>query len=137
MKRFIAFFSSLSFFFLAGQTYAAPGIQTTSWTNCLYTPPGGNADPNNGVATLSCIPIILQNLINFLALFAGVVAVFLIIFAGFKFVTSEGDPQKVASARNTLLFVLWGAIVIVASFAIVNLIVVLTGANSNSAFRFL
>lgn len=96
---------------------------TPTWDTCIAT---GTKD----VATLSCIPIIMQNLVNFLALFAGVIAVFLIIWAGYKFITSQGDPEKVSSARSTLLYVLWGAIIIIISLALVNLIAVFTGVDS-------
>lgn len=78
---------------------------------------------------MSCIPIVLQNLINFLAIFAGAVAVMFIVFAGFKFITSQGDPEKVASARRMMVYVLWGAIIVILSFAILMLISRFTGVQ--------
>jgi len=62
-----------------------------SWGTCVV----------NGVATLNCIPIVFQNIIFALLIFAGIVALFLIIHAGFKFVLSSGDPKKVEDARGT------------------------------------
>jgi len=126
MKKVLSFFV-LIFSFSAGKVFAAtntqPGVNVTSWQDCIAA---GTKD----VATLACIPIVLQNIINFMALFAGVIAVFLLMFAGFKFTTSQGDPEKVATARRTMVFVLWGSLIIVASFAIVNLIAQFTGVSS-------
>ncbi len=128
MKKVLSFLVLL-FSFSAGKVFAITtsnsqtGVNVATWDDCIAA---GTKD----VATLACIPIVLQNLINFLVLFAGVVAVFLLIFAGFKFTTSQGDPEKVATARRTMIFVLWGALIIVASFAIVNLIAQFTGVSS-------
>lgn len=91
-------------------------IPTADWTTT------GCVDQQTGVATLACIPIVLQNLINFMALFAGIVCVFLIVFAGYKFVMSEGDPEKIASARKTLTYAIGGFIFVLLSFVILNII---------------
>lgn len=95
--------------------------QTSSWeeSGCVQ----------GGVATLACIPIVMQNIINFLIAFAGVVCVFIVIFAGFKFVTSEGDPEKVANARKTGLYAAVGFILVIASFMIMNLLGSFTGVS--------
>ena len=80
------------------------------WTSCL----------EGDVATLACIPIVIKNVIQWALIFAGVVALFLIIFAGFKFVTSKGDPQEVDNAKKTLTYAIIGLLLILFSFALVN-----------------
>jgi len=95
-------------------------IPTSDW---------GNDCVKDGIATLACIPFVLQNIINFLILFAGIVCVFLIVLAGFKFVTSEGDPEKVSSARKTLLYAIGGFLFVLASFFILNVIANFTGVD--------
>ncbi len=90
---------------------------TQEWGKCA----------EGGVARLSCIPIVLQNIINFLIIFAGIVAVFLIIYAGIKFIMSEGDPEKVSSARKTLIYAIAGFIFVLMSYVFVNLIGQFTG----------
>ena len=91
-------------------------FQTSDWSTCI--------EPGTDVATLRCIPIVAQNIINFLALFAGIVCVFLIIYTGFKLVTSEGDPEKISSARKTLFYALGGFGLILASFVLLNIILI-------------
>jgi len=95
-------------------------IPTADWTSCLS---------GTDVATLSCIPIVLQNIINFLVIFSAVVCVFILIFAGFKFTTSEGDPEKIANARKTALYGLGGFVIVLASFFLLNLISKFTGVS--------
>ncbi len=89
------------------------------WASCL----------EGEVATLRCIPIVIKNLINWALIFAGVVALALIIYAGFKFVTSKGDPQEVDNAKKTLTYAIIGLLLIFFSFAILNLIATVTGVG--------
>lgn len=91
-------------------------IPTYEWGGCV----------KDGVATLECIPKVFQNVINFMILFAGIVCVFLIVFAGYKFVMSEGDPEKVASARKTITYAIAGFLLVLASFWLLNLVAVFT-----------
>lgn len=83
----------------------------------------------DGVATLRCIPVVLQNIINFLLFFAGIVAVFLIVFSGIRFVTSSGDPQKIESARKTFFYAIIGLVVIALSFVVIVFISSFTGVR--------
>jgi hypothetical protein len=82
-----------------------------------------------GVATLACIPVVVQNVINALVVIAGIVAVFMIIYAGYKFVMSEGDPEKIAAARKTLVYAIAGLIFIFLSFFFLQMISNLTGVK--------
>lgn len=74
------------------------------------------------VATLSCLPALFQNIVSAALLFAGVVALFLIIISGIKFITSGGDPKQVEGARHTMTYAIIGLIIILLSFFIINVI---------------
>jgi len=89
-------------------------FQAASWNTCL--------SPEK-VATLDCVPIILQNLITFLIGFAGVVSVLLIVWAGIRFVMSEGDKEKIVNARKTLTYALVGLLLVALAFVIVTFFV--------------
>ncbi|MEK6847172.1 MAG: pilin [Nanoarchaeota archaeon] len=84
----------------------------------------------DGVATLDCIPVVVQNVINALVVIAGIVAVAMIIYAGYKFVMSEGDSEKISSARKTLIYAIVGLIFIFLSFVFLNVIAKFTGVES-------
>jgi Type IV secretion system pilin len=90
----------------------------------------------NGVATLQCIPIVFKNIVFWLFALAGIAAVFFVMFAGVKFLTSGGDPKQVEGARKTMTYAIIGLVVILLSFAIVNLIAVVTGTTCITAFGF-
>ena len=51
---------------------------------------------------------------------AGGVALIIIIVAGIKFMTSQGEPQAIAKARNTIIYALIGLVICIAAFSIVN-----------------
>lgn len=63
-------------------------------------------------------PII--NLLNFVIGFASVVSVIFIIKGGVGYMTSTGDPGKIKTAKDTILYACIGLIVCALSFAIVN-----------------
>lgn len=83
----------------------------------------------NGVARLTCLPAVLGNIISFALIASGVVALFFIIFAGAKLVTSAGDQKKVEGARKTLTWAIIGLVIILLAFFIVNFLGVLTGTE--------
>lgn len=90
------------------------------WSSCLE-----KAD----VATLACIPIIIKNVVNAALVFAGVIALILIIFAGITYITSKGDPAKVETAKKTGTYAILGLIIIFFSFFIINVISQVTGVD--------
>ena len=102
-----------------------------NWTGCLVSAGGVQ-----NVATIDCIPVIINNLINAALLFAGVVAVFFIVWAGAKFVTSGGDAKQVQGAQQTLSLAIVGLIVVLLSFFIINLLSYITGVSCINQFGF-
>lgn len=97
-------------------------IPTISWGSCV----------KEGVATLACIPIVVQNIINFLVVFAAVACVFLIIWGGIKLIMSEGDPEKTGQARKLIIYALAGFFFILISFVLLNSIAQYTGVRQLS-----
>ena len=54
----------------------------------------------------------------------GVAAVAVIILGGVTYVTSQGQPDKLAQAKNTILYAIVGLVVALLGFAIVNFVLV-------------
>ena len=65
----------------------------------------------------------VTNLFNGVLMIAGVVAVIFIILGGIKYSTSQGDSNATAQAKEMLIYSLVGIVVIMLSFAIVQLVV--------------
>ncbi len=59
-------------------------------------------------------------LVNFALGFLGVIAVIMIIYGGFLYVTAAGADDKVGTAKKIILYSIIGIIIILVSFAIVN-----------------
>lgn len=74
----------------------------------------------NGVATLRCIPCLIENVVNFGLILSGIVAAFFIVMSGIRFVMSGGDPIRVAQARRTMTFAIIGLVMVVLSYSILN-----------------
>lgn len=90
------------------------------WDSCVE---------NGDVATLGCIPVLIQNVVNAALAFSGLVALVIIIYSGITYITSHGDPQKVESAKKTMTWAIVGLVIVFLSFFIVRLISQLTGVD--------
>lgn len=54
---------------------------------------------------------------------AGGIALIVIILAGLKYVTSQGDPAGVAKAKNSIIYAVIGLVVATLAFTIVTFVV--------------
>ncbi|MBA3758546.1 hypothetical protein H0X10_02850 [Candidatus Saccharibacteria bacterium] len=55
---------------------------------------------------------------------AGAVSVLIITIAAFQYVTSQGEPQSTAKAKNTIMYALIGLAICITAFSIVTFILV-------------
>lgn len=67
-------------------------------------------------------PKVATNIIRGIILVLGVVAVIVIVFAGQRYIVSQGDPGKITAARNMLIYAVIGLVVAMLAFAIVSFI---------------
>ncbi len=65
---------------------------------------------------------IIGRIINFLFQIALVAGTFAIIYAGYLFLFSAGDPLKVSTARKLILYAIIGIIVVFLSKGIINIL---------------
>jgi hypothetical protein len=77
---------------------------------------------NNGADSAKADTVI-KSISNILIYILGAVAVIMVIYGGFRFVTSGGDEKAVTSARNTILYAVIGIVVALLAFAVVNWVV--------------
>jgi hypothetical protein len=71
----------------------------------------------------------IQLILNFIFLGAAFIAVIMIIFSGIQWVTSQGEPGKMAAARSRLMYAVIGLVVVGLSFLIVRVVITVIGAN--------
>jgi hypothetical protein len=61
---------------------------------------------------------VLAGGLNIVYMVAGIIAVIAIIFAGFSYVNSMGDPSAVAKAKNIIMYAVIGLVVIIMAFTV-------------------
>lgn len=89
--------------------------------------------PNDAGGLSGFIWRIVLNVIEIGLQLVGYVASFLILFGGFKFLTSSGDSSAVEESRKTIANASIGLIISIASIAIVNLIIGITNGTNDIA----
>src|SRR5690242_18841745 len=81
---------------------ACEGVNTLNGTG------GDKCDPDAS----SKFDNVIKGFINILSIIVGFAAVIMVIVAGFKFITSNGDSGAIASARSTLSYAIIGLIIV-------------------------
>ncbi len=66
---------------------------------------------------------IIVDVIRFILGFLGIIAVVIILFAGFKWMTSGGNEEKVSEAKKMLVNGLIGLVIILCSYAIATFVI--------------
>lgn len=54
---------------------------------------------------------------------AGAIAVIVIMLAAFRYITSQGNPQETAQAKNTIVYAVVGLLICIGAFAIINFVI--------------
>lgn len=107
-------FCSLFLFFTQPVLAAAP-----TWKTCAPT----------DVATIQCLEVVFARILMFAS---GITLLaFFVMFsvAGFKFLTSGGDPKQTESAKSTMTWTFFGMIGVVGAFIAIQLISSFTGVD--------
>lgn len=77
------------------------------------------SNPFKGVNSLDDV---ISKIMDIVFQIGGVIAVLMIMYAGFTYVTSGGDPGKIKSANNTLFYTVIGAAILLGSWVLVKAI---------------
>lgn len=96
--------------FASAKDQLCQGSGGSGGANCTH------AGESNDLST------IIKNIVNILLFLVGAVAVIMIVISGFRYTTANGDQSSVKAAKDTLLYAIVGVIVAIASYAIVNFV---------------
>lgn len=92
-------------------------------TNLIFTVIGNASSPNEyGIPELREDDL-LQNGLNLAYYIGGIVAVIVIVIAGFMYATSQGDAGRITRAKGMILYAVIGLGVLFAAFAITNFVI--------------
>lgn len=81
----------------------------------------GKIDVNN--KSQSAWMVVRDLVINVLLYFGGLVAVFMIMFGGFRYITAGGNAAAITKAKDTILYAVIGLVVAILAYAIVNFVI--------------
>jgi hypothetical protein len=65
---------------------------------------------------------VIKDVINFFSAIVGIVSVIMIIYGGFKYVTSGGDSGNVTGAKNTIIYAVIGLVIVAMAQFIVQFV---------------
>lgn len=82
----------------------------------IYSPASALGGNNAQISTL-LNPLIANTLI-----ISGIVAFFVILFAGFSYISGAGDKTKMAQSTNMLTYGILGLVIVVSAFLITKII---------------
>ncbi len=107
----VCLFMLLAIFLLSNFVLAATGPEI-----------GLNYAEGTGLSNSQDIRVTIAKIIRIIIGFLGIIAVSLIMYAGWLWMTSEGNEEKIAQAKKTLTNAVIGLLIILAAFAIVSFI---------------
>ncbi len=81
-----------------------------------------NVSNQAGITSSQDLPTIIGRIINALLTFLGLIFLVLVLYAGFLWMTAQGDDKQVEKARNMIKQSIIGLVVIVAGYAISNFV---------------
>ena len=90
--------------------------------------PSSSSCNSNGQSITDKINNFLKHLINIFSAVIGVVAVIMIIFGGFRYITSGGNDSSVTSAKNTILYAVIGLIIVALAQLLVRFVLKLASS---------
>ncbi len=103
-----------------------------SWvlsTNVIYASNWISSSDGEKPATFADLEIIFSNILGILFPIAGITLFIMIVIAGFRWMTSAGDPKGMESAKNTLTWAILGLIFLIGAWLVLVFIRQITGID--------
>ncbi len=96
-----------------GAPVGCTALTSTSITDSICSGSNlGNATSTCTTSGADSLKSLAAKIITIFSYIVGVVAVIMVIFGGFKYITSGGDSNSVSGAKNTLIYAIVGLIIV-------------------------
>lgn len=97
-----------------GNRIGGPSIASAPVGGIDLSPlPGSGANGDSGV---------VRTIFNIVLAVMGAVSVLIITISGLKFTLSQGDPQRISKAKNSIIYAVAGLVIIIFAATIVNFV---------------
>lgn len=96
------------------------------------SPTGGVdfSDPNNNpIAKFSSIGSFTNIMVPFMMIVGSLVALAMLLLGAYRYLTSEGNAEKIAKAQSVIIYAILGLFLIVASFILTRVIGTVLGVK--------
>jgi len=81
----------------------------------------GNKDLNS-VAKFDSITSLVNLIVPIMMIIGGIITLTMLLLGAYKYLTSEGNPEKISKAQSVLIYAIIGLFLIVASFVLTKII---------------
>ena len=88
-----------------------------------------STDSTADIATIGSLTSLFTNILQAIAVFAGIVFFIMMLVGGFSFLFSGGDQKKLEKAKGTLTNAIIGLIILIGGYLILRLIEIITGIS--------
>lgn len=122
LKRTILTFLAVGLLTLGSLAISATAEAQGGWTGGM----SGGANSAKGADQPTDIFSdggVFSQFTNILLYLIGAVSVIMIIFGGFRYITSGGKSENITAAKNTIMYAVIGIIIALLSYAIVNFVI--------------
>lgn len=76
----------------------------------------------NPIAKYSSIASFTDVIIPLMMILGGLASLIMLLLGAYKYLTSEGNPEKISKAQSTIIYAILGLFLIVASFILTKVI---------------
>lgn len=127
-KNAVVLFAALALAIVPLAVTAVAGAETLNIGGCVGGGTGvdvgsaGQCAPSNTAGGTTKVNDTIKTIVNVFSAIVGVISVIMIIFGGFKYITSGGDTGNITSAKNTIIYAVLGLVVVALAQFIVQFV---------------
>lgn len=108
---------------LAADFSSVSRVQAGSWWDRAQTGGLNQVGQAYGGGTPRSVTVIVVDTIKIVLGFLGIIAVVLIVYAGFKWMLSRGNEEQVSDAKKILIAGIIGLVIILSAYIIANFVI--------------
>jgi len=101
----------------------AGSVQASQSANTACT---STSDPSSSLESLA------KTITEWFSIVVGAISIIMIIYGGFRYITSGGDSGRVGSAKNTLIYAIVGLVIVALAQIIVNFVLAQASTTSTN-----
>lgn len=103
---------------VATPAFAQDAIKEGLCSGANFRTSGGSCAAQSGRSFTD----VLAKIVNIISIIVGAAAVLMIIFGGFRYITSGGDSGNISAAKNTILYAIIGLVIVALAQVIVRFV---------------